>query len=103
MQSKIENLIKLYNINKGKYLFENPSNIEFDENGDINTSLVFANGKYYIFVFLLKENKIIFKGLYMISEENLSEKYALLKQDLENLNFEEFIDKYYDFLIQNEK
>lgn len=103
MQSKIEKLIKLYNINKGKYLFENPSNIEFDENGDINTSLVFANGKYYIFIFLLNENKIIFKGLYMKSSDNLSEKYAVLKQDLENLSFDEFIDKYYDYLVQSEK
>ena len=103
MQSKIENLIEIYKNNKGKYLFDDVDNLEFDENGNINISMSFANGKYHIFIFLLNENKIIFKGLYMKSSDNLSDKYAVLKQDLENLSFDEFIDKYYDSLVQSEK
>ena len=51
MQSKIDNLVKMYKNNKGKYLFDNVENLEFDEKGNINISLAFANGKYYIFVF----------------------------------------------------
>lgn len=103
MQSKIENLIEIYKNNKGKYLFDEVDNLEFDENGNINISMSFANDKYHIFIFLLNENKIIFKGLYMKSSENLSNKYAVLKQDLENLSFNEFVDKYYDYLVESEK
>ena len=102
MQSKIESLIEIYKNNKGKYLFDDVDNLEFDENGNINISLSFANDKYHIFIFLLNENKIIFKGLYMKSSDNLSDKYADLKQDLENLSFNEFVDKYYDYLLLNQ-
>ena len=76
MQSKIESLIEIYKDNKGKYLFDEVDNLEFDENGNINISLSFANGKYNIFIFLLNENKIIFKGLYLQSDKDLTEKYG---------------------------
>ena len=59
MQSKIDKLVKVYQNNKGKYLFDEIENLKFDENGNINISLAFADGKYYIFVFLLK--KTLFK------------------------------------------
>ena len=107
MQSKIDNLVKMYKNNKGKYLFDNVENLEFDENGNINISLAFANGRYYIFVFLLKKtlfrkNKLIYKGLYMNSDKNLMKEYEQLKEKMNALSFDEFIDKYYDLLINNE-
>ena len=34
MQSKIDNLVKMYKNNKGKYLFDNVENLEFDEKPD---------------------------------------------------------------------
>ena len=87
MQSKIDNLVKMYKNNKGKYLFDNVENLEFDENGNINISLAFANGKYYIFIFLLKKtlfrkNKLIYKGLYMNSDKNLMNEYEQLKEKM---------------------
>ena len=103
MQSKIESLIEIYKDNKGKYLFDEVDNLEFDENGNINISLSFANGKYNIFIFLLNENKIIFKGLYLQSDKDLTEKYKDLKQDLDKLSYDDFVDKYYDYLVQSEK
>ena len=45
MQSKIESLIEIYKNNKGKYLFDEVDNLEFDENGNITISLSFANDK----------------------------------------------------------
>ena len=107
MQSKIDKLVKVYQNNKGKYLFDEIENLKFDENGNINISLAFAGGKYYIFVFLLKKtlfkkNKLIYKGLYMNSDEDLMNEYKQLKQKMNTLSFDEFIDKYYDLLINNE-
>ena len=107
MQSKIDNLVKVYQNNKGKYLFDEIENLKFDENGNINISLAFADGKYYIFVFLLKKtlfkkNKLIYKGLYMNSDEDLMNEYKQLKQKMNNLSFDEFIDECYDLLINNE-
>ena len=107
MQSKIDKLVKVYQNNKGKYLFDEIENLKFDENGNINISLAFADGKYYIFVFLLKKtlfkkNKLIYKGLYMNSDEDLMNEYKQLKQKMNNLSFDEFIDECYDLLINNE-
>ena len=103
MQSRIDSLVEIYNNNKGKYLFDEANTIEFDEKDNINISLVLAKGKYYIFIFLLEEGNLIYKGLYMQSNYNLNNEYDQLKEDMNNISCSEFIDKYYDVLISNEK
>lgn len=101
MQNKINNLIDIYINNKDKYLFDEVDNLKFDENENINISLAFANGKYNIFVFLLENNSILFKVLYMQSENDLSKEYNNLKEDMNSLNADDFIDKHYETIIKS--
>lgn len=90
---------------KNKYLFEDTEIIEYDENiiegWIINTKLIKAHGVYMIFVLIDKNEHLGFKGLLEESEDDLSDQYSLLKEELKDLSLEEFLNKYFEKLKNN--
>lgn len=107
MLEELENLFNLYKNDDNKFRFNNnkPNIIEFkNKNMDdflFSLSLNFINNIYYIFLYIEKEDKIIFKGLIEKSKESISELYDKVYDDLSSLDMESFIKKYYLKLEQN--
>lgn len=99
----IEELSNKYEKYKNNFVFDEASNIEFDEIGSFTTTLVNSNNKYYIFVIYSDNNKIIFKALYLKSKKNLSDEYNRFVDDIKNNDIDSFLDKYYEKLMLNYK
>lgn len=106
MYPKLETLCSLYNKNKDnkKYIYENVDTIKYDykyfDEYAINIKLIKVDN-YMIFIYIDTKDKLLFNGLLKKSDNDLSKEYEQLKEDLRYLSFEDFINKYYDKLLNN--
>lgn len=71
------------------------------QNYDMNVRYIFADGKYRIFVFVGKDNKLVFHGLYRESVSDLNDEYKVIISDMMSLSVDKFFDKYYEVLKEN--
>ena len=106
MYPKLETLCCLYNKNKdnNKYIFENVDTIKYDykyfDEYAINIKLIKVDN-YMIFIYIDTKDTLLFNGLLEESTDDLTNTYEELKEDLRYLSFEDFINKYYDKLLNN--
>ncbi len=106
MYPKLETLCSLYNKNKDskKYIYDNVDTIKYDykyfDGYTINIKLIKVDN-YMIFIYIDTKDKLLFNGLLEKSNNDLSKEYEQLKEDLRYLSFEDFINKYYDKLLNN--
>ena len=68
---------------------------------DMNVRYIFADGKYRLFVFVGKDNKLIFHGLYKESVSDLNDEYKVITSDMIYLSVYKYFDKYYEILKKN--
>lgn len=107
MIPELTKLIDLYINNKNKVTFntDNSEVVEFDDKVDADYITSISMNKienlYYIFIFVEKDSKIIFKGIYLKGKNELKESYENLKQDLKDFSFEKFIKMYSKILEDN--
>lgn len=107
MIKDIEKLCELYNINKNLNCFNSDISdvLEFDEveheNYLISISMNKIDELYYIFLFIEKDGKLIFKGKIKEDCTILDIDYLKLKEDLDTLELIELIKKYKKILIEN--
>lgn len=107
MIKDIEKLCELYNINKNLNCFNSDISdvLEFDEveheNYLISISMNKIDELYYIFLFIEKDGKLIFKGKIKEDCTILDIDYLKLKEDLNTLDLIELIEKYKKILIEN--
>ena len=107
MIPELTKLIDLYINNKNKVTFntDNSEVVEFDDKVDADYITSISMNKienlYYIFIFVEKDSKIIFKGIYLRGKSELKESYENLKQDLKDFSFEKFIKMYSKILEDN--
>lgn len=107
MIKDIEKLCELYNINKNLNCFNSDISdvLEFDEveheNYLISISMNKIEELYYIFLFIEKDGKLIFKGKIKEDCTILDIDYLKLKEDLDTLELIELIEKYKKILIEN--
>lgn len=107
MIKDIEKLCELYNINKNLNCFNSDISdvLEFDEveheNYLISISMNKIDELYYIFLFIEKDGKLIFKGKIKEDFTILDIDYLKLKEDLDTLELIELIEKYKKILIEN--
>lgn len=107
MIKDIEKLCELYNINKNLNCFNSDISdvLEFDEveheNYLISISMNKIDELYYIFLFIEKDGKLIFKGKIKEDYTILDIDYLKLKEDLDTLELIELIEKYKKILIEN--
>lgn len=107
MIKDIEKLCELYNINKNLNCFNSDISdvLEFDEveheNYLISISMNKIDELYYIFLFIEKDGKLIFKGKIKEDCTILDIDYLKLKEDLDTLELIELIEKYKKILIEN--
>lgn len=98
---KFKNLCQYYAKNKRKYIYSNIKINEYFEiikdNYAVNMKSISSDNNK-ILLFISENNKLIYKGLMFESNEDLSVKFNLIKNDLINLNLDNFIEKYYDIL-----
>lgn len=103
--NKLEILCDLYKKVDKNYNSDKNSVLEYDDKDfgeyEIDISLNKQNKEYLIFIFIEKDSNLIFKGLYEKNTEDISNSYFALKQDLYNLNIEDFVEKTYEKLIEN--
>lgn len=96
---ELSELLKLYKINSIDYSNDDNTLIEYDKKEfdeyEIDLAYNKLNDKYYIFIIIEKDNKLIFKGLYKSDLIALDNTYNELKENLYSLTFEDFIKKYY--------
>ena len=101
----IDKLCKLYNSNKINYNSDDNVVLEYDDKDfidyEVDISLNKQENKYLIFIFIEKEQKLIFKGLLEESNNSLKNTYDALKKDLYELELDEFIEKYSEKLFAN--
>ncbi len=101
----IDKLCELYNSNKINYNSDDNVVLEYDDKNfidyEIDISLNKQRSKYLIFIFIEKEQKLIFKGLFEESNNSLNNTYAALKKDLYELELDTFIEKYSEKLFAN--
>ena len=71
------------------------------QNYDVNVRYIYADGKYRIFVFVGKDNKLEFHGLYRESVSDLNDEYKVITSDMMTLSVDKFFDKYYEILKEN--
>lgn len=106
MYPKLETLCSLYNKNKdnNKFIYEDVDTLKYDykyfDEYAINIKLIKVN-KYMIFIYIDTKDKLLFNGLLEESDEDLTNTYNILKEDLSYLSLEDFINKYYDKLLNN--
>lgn len=107
MIKDIEKLCELYNINKNLNCFNSDISdvLEFDEveheNYLISISMNKIDELYYIFLFIEKDGKLVFKGKIKEDCTILDIDYLKLKEDLDTLELIELIEKYKKILIEN--
>lgn len=101
----IDKLSELYNSNKINYNSDNNVVLEYDDKDfidyEIDISLNEQENNYLIFIFIEKDQKLIFKGLFEESNNSLNNTYDALKKDLYELEFDGFIEKYSEKLFAN--
>ena len=92
---------KLYNSNKINYNSDDNVVLEYDDKNfidyEIDISLNKQENKYLIFIFIEKEQKLIFKGLLEESNNSLNNTYDALKKNLYEL--ESSSKKIFDYFI----
>ena len=107
MLEQLESLFNLYHTNIEKFKFDNHESNVLEFNDRLHDDLLFTitlnkiENIYYIFLYIEKESKIMFKGLIHKSVNNLKDSYNQLLEDLSNMNLEEYISKYYTTLEKN--
>ena len=107
MYPKLEELCSLYIKYKelNNYIYDEVDTLMYDyKNIDkytINIKLIKVNNEYMIFIYIDSIDELLFNGLLEQSNDDLKDKYELLREDLRYLSFENFIDKYYDKLKSN--
>ncbi|MBQ6135492.1 MAG: hypothetical protein IJI60_04160 [Bacilli bacterium] len=100
MIPELSMLIDLYNNKKESVTFntDNSEVLEFDDKTEeeyiISISMNKIEEYYYIFIFIEKDKNIVFKGICNKEKYDLSEKYKIIKNDLENLSLEKLLKKY---------
>ena len=101
----IDKLCELYNSNKTSYNYDDNVVLEYDDKDfidyEIDISLNEQENNYLIFIFIEKDQKLIFKGLFEESNNSLNNTYDALKKDLYELEFDGFIEKYSEKLFAN--
>lgn len=101
----IDKLCELYNSNKLNYNSDDNVVLEYDDKDfidyEIDISLNKQENKYLMFIFIEKEQKLIFKGLLEESNNSLDNTYDALKKDLYELELDGFIEKYSEKLFAN--
>lgn len=107
MVEQLENLFDLYKKYNNKFKFNNhePNILEFNDktHEDLlyGISLNKINNFYYIFLYIEKESKLMFKGLIHKSTDNLKDLYNKIFDEFSNENMESFVSKYYTSLENN--
>lgn len=101
----IDKLCEFYNSNRINYNSDDSVVLEYDDKDfidyEIDISLNKQENKYLIFIFIEKEQKLIFKGLFEESNNSLNNTYDALKKDLYELELDTFIEKYSEKLFAN--
>lgn len=110
---KLERLTNLYlnkkNTNPNYNLFKNIETIDFydvdKELYDMNCKLVKIKGKYkiYIIIAINKDDSsldIIFNGVLEDNQNEIELVYEDVKKDIKELSVEQFINKYYEQILE---
>lgn len=107
MYPKMERLCSLYTKYKdyNNYIYNDVDTLMYDYKNyneyAVNIKLLRVEEKNMIFIYIDDINELVFNGLLEESVNDLTKNYELLKKDLRYLSFEDFIDKYYERLINN--
>lgn len=114
MNLKLAELEKKYlakkEINNGYEIFDDVKILDFEDiekdEYTINCKYMIAEDKYMIYISFesVEDNstfKILFNGLLEQSLNDLSFQYDIVKRDMMELSFDNFIDKYYEKLEKN--
>lgn len=107
MKEQLNNLFDLYKTSSNKFKSETDESNVLEFNDKIHDDLLLSlslnkiDNLYYIFLYIEKESKIIFKGLIDYSTNNLKNLYSEILNDLSSVNLESFISKYYTNLEKN--
>ena len=106
MSEKLYELIKLYHdSDKRKWEYHNSELILSDEKEDhsyIITIGVFKHdGEYSEFLFIDDKERLLFKGLLYSTNDINKLNYDYFKNELNRLNLNQLIEKYYEILKEN--
>jgi len=103
----MEKILKLFDLYAGSNMNINSDDnilMEYDSREydlyEFDISLNKQDKEQIICLFIEKENNLMFKGIINRSTNGLNVEYNNIKDDLLNLKMEEFIDKYYEILIE---
>lgn len=104
---KLQTLCDIYKSNKKKK--ESNSNnskiISFDDRWFdsylVSLSLMKVDNNYNIYLYIEKNKKIILKALLESSDKLIKKSYNEIRGNLQVLDFNSFIDRYYNILLNN--
>lgn len=104
---KLQTLCDIYKSNKKKK--ESNSNnskiISFDDKWFdsylVSLSLMKVDNNYNIYLYIEKNKKIILKALLESSDKLIKKSYNEIRGNLQVLDFNSFIDRYYNVLLNN--
>ena len=109
MDKELTTLCSIYKEYKNAVTFreDNSETIEFDEKVEdehtISISMNKINNTYYIFLYVEKDSKLIFKGLLQSDEKMLNGEYNFVKKNLYSMNLEEILKFYSEEMKKNFK
>lgn len=102
MNDKLLKLNKLFQENRGKYVYSKIELVDFYEiefeDYKLNLKLFKSDDIYRIFIFIESTDALLYKGLLQESTENLINEYNRYVEELKLNGFEKFIDKYYELM-----
>ena len=104
---KLQTLCNIYKKNKNKKIYNSDDSklISFDdkwfENYLVSLSLIKIDNNYNIYLYIEKDKKIILKALLESSDKFIKKSYDDIRGNLQVLDFNSFIDRYYNILLKN--
>lgn len=104
---KLQALCNIYKSNKNKKIYnsDNSELISFDDRwfNDylVSLSLMKVGDGYNIYLYVEKNKKIILKALLESSDKLIKKSYNEIRGNLQVLDFNSFIDRYYNILLNN--
>lgn len=105
MTNELETLCDLYKNNRTDIITSDSNVIEIQDKlfDDylVTISMNRIEEFYYIYLFIEKEKKIIFKGLLKKSSDNLLKDYKEIVLNMYDMKFDDFISNYYKILKEN--
>ena len=104
---KLQTLCNIYKKNKNKKIYNSDDSklISFDdkwfENYLVSLSLIKIDNNYNIYLYIEKDKKIILKALLESSDKFIKKSYDDIRGNLQVLDFNSFIDRYYNILLKS--